>query len=127
MQVQGVTLEPFNPLAVAISLNASFVARAYCGDEKEAIKIMKKAIQHKGFALIDMFQPCVTYNKVNTYQWFEENTYYLEESYDPENREQAFRRATEEGKFPLGVLYLNAHRTPFEDSVGVYQEEKDPL
>ncbi len=127
VQVQGVALEPFNPLAVAISLNASFVARAYCGDEKETIKIMKRAIQHRGFALVDTLQPCVTYNKVNTYQWFKKNTYYLEESYDPTNREQAFRRATEEGKFPLGVLYLNAHRSPFKDNVGVYQEGENPL
>ena len=67
VQTQGVTEEPFNPIAVAIALDASFVARAFAGDARQTTDIIKKAVTHKGYALVDIFQPCVTYNKVNTY------------------------------------------------------------
>ncbi len=77
VQVRGVFLEPFNPVAIAVALDASFVARAFAGDTEETKEILKKAITHKGFALVDIFQPCISYNKVNTYEWFKENTYYL--------------------------------------------------
>ena len=73
VQVAGVILEPLNPLAVAIALDASFVARAYIGDMDQTKEIFKKAINHKGYALVDVFQPCVTFNKLNTYQWFKDN------------------------------------------------------
>lgn len=66
-QVDGVFQEPLNPLALAISLDASFVARAFAGDVKQTKEIIKKAITHKGYALVDILQPCVSYNKVNTY------------------------------------------------------------
>ena len=68
-------------MAVAVSLGASFVARAFSGD-KEKTKELLKAILHKGYALVDIFQPCVSFNKVNNYKWFKENTYYLDEDYD---------------------------------------------
>ncbi len=67
-QVDVVFLEPFNAIALAISLDASFVARAFAGDMEETKEILKKAILHKGYALIDLLQPCVTYNKLNTYR-----------------------------------------------------------
>jgi 2-oxoglutarate ferredoxin oxidoreductase subunit beta len=75
VQPDGVFHEVFNPLALAISLGASFVARAFAGDTSQTKDILKKAISHKGYALVDILQPCVTYNKLNTYQWFKENTY----------------------------------------------------
>lgn len=67
VQVNGVNLNPFNPISIAIALDASFVARVFAGDIKETKKILKKAILHKGYALVDIFQPCVTFNKINTY------------------------------------------------------------
>ncbi len=70
IQVNGVILEPFNPIAVAIALEASFVARAFIGDIEETKEILKKAVVHKGYALVDIFQPCVSFNKINTFQWF---------------------------------------------------------
>jgi len=127
VQVRGVFLEPFNPVAIAVALDAFFVARAFAGDTEETKEILKKAITHKGFALVDIFQPCVTYNKVNTYKWFKENTYYLNSSYDPHNRQEAFRRATEKDKLPLGVLYVNPHKSTFEENIGIYQKNTDPL
>ena len=102
VQVNGVFLEPFNPLAVAIALDASFVARAFSGHREQTKEILKKAITHKGYALVDIFQPCVSFNKLNTNQWFNENTYYLDE-HDPHDRISAFRKAVETEKLPLGI------------------------
>jgi len=127
LQINGVFLEPFNPLAIAIALNASFVARAFSGDMKETKEILKKAIKHKGYALIDIFQPCVTFNKVNTFQWFKNNTFYLDESHDPYNRDEAFKRATESDKYPLGIFYINSDNITFEEGLDVYKTDKSPL
>ena len=127
LQIEGVTLEPFNPLAIAITLNASFVARAFSGDVKQTKKILKQAIKHKGYALIDIFQPCVTFNKVNTYQWFKNNTYYLDESHDPYNRVEAFKKSIETEKFPLGIFYKNSDNLTFEESLSSYKTDKSPL
>jgi 2-oxoglutarate ferredoxin oxidoreductase subunit beta len=126
VQRDGVFHEVLNPLALAISLGASFVARAFAGDTSQTKDILKKAISYKGYALVDILQPCVTYNKLNTYQWFKENTYYLEASHDPYDRMEAFRKASEMEKLPLGVFYLNPKPT-FEERLSVYQESRDPL
>jgi len=127
VQVHGVCLEPFNPLAVAIALNAGFVARANAQDREQTKDLMKKAIAHKGYALLDILQPCVTYNKLNTYQWFKEHTYYLDESHDPHDRMAAFQKATETEKLPLGVFYLSPDKPSFEDNIGVYREDSRAL
>ena len=125
-QIDGVLLEPFNPIALAISLDASFVARAFAGDVKETKEMLKKAIMHKGYSLVDIFQPCVSYNKLNTYQWFKQNTYYLEDSYNPSDRGEAFKRAIETEKLPLGIFYVNP-KPPFEESISAYRVSKEPL
>ena len=70
VQVAGVSMEPFNPLSAAIALDAGFVGRAFSGDVDRTTEILKRAIQHKGYALVDVFQPCFSFNKVNTFQWF---------------------------------------------------------
>lgn len=127
LQVDGVFEEPFNPLAVAISLNASFVARAFSGDVQQTKEILKKAINHKGYALVDIFQPCVTFNKLNTFQWFKNNTYYLDESHDPHNRELAFKKSIETESYPLGVFYINEERKIFEESLSAYKTDKTPM
>ena len=127
IQVAGVILEPFNPLAVAIALNASFIARAYVGDKDQTKEILKKAINHKGYALVDVFQPCVTFNKLNTYQWFKDNTYYLDDSHNFHDRNLAFQKATETDKLPLGIFYINSDRPPFEENIGIYEKNNTPL
>jgi 2-oxoglutarate ferredoxin oxidoreductase subunit beta len=127
VQVNGVILEPFNPIAVAIALDASFVARINVGDQQESKKILKQAIQHKGYALVDVFQPCVTFNKINTYKWFKENTYYLEDDYDSSDKNEAFKRATEKERLPLGIFYINPHKKTFEENLNVYQHDDTPI
>lgn len=126
VQVSGVFLEPFNPLAVAIALNASFVARAFAGDIERTADILKQAIEHKGYALVDIFQPCVTFNRLNSIQWFKEHTYNLED-HDPSDRQKAFEKATETEKLPLGVFYKSPQKPPFEENTGIYEEKQTPL
>lgn len=127
VQVAGVFLEPFNPLAVAIALDAGFVARAFSGHIDQTKEIIKKAITHKGYALVDIFQPCVTFNKQNTSQWFKEHCYYLEDSYEPTNRAEAFKRAIEAEKLPLGIFYVNTEKSTFEENIGTYRKNSKPL
>lgn len=106
IQYDGVKSEALKPLALAVSLDCSFVARGFAGHPEHLKELMKQAILHKGYALVDILQPCVSYNKVNTFRWYKEHTYFLEESYDPTDQVEAFRRALEwEEKIPLGVLY----------------------
>jgi 2-oxoglutarate ferredoxin oxidoreductase subunit beta len=127
VQVDGVFAEPFNPLAVAIALDASFVARAFAGDGEQTKQIFKSALTHKGYALVDVLQPCVTFNKINSYLWFKEHCYYLDESHNRFDRNEAFKKATQTERLPLGIFYVNPNKTCFEDNVGIYRQDKRPL
>ncbi len=127
LQVDGVILQPFNPISTAIALNASFVARASIHDLEGTKEIIKKAISHRGYALVDIFQPCVTFNRVNTRHWFKENTYYLEDDHDPTDRTAAFTRAIEEEKLPLGVFYLNRDEKTYGERCPAYRASREPL
>lgn len=127
VQVHGVASEPLNPLTLAISLRASFVARAFSGDIPRTVEILKKALLHNGYALVDILQPCVSFNRVNTFAWFSKNTYDLEETHDARDREAAFRRASESDRLPLGVFYAEVGRPTFEENSGLYQEDSTPL
>ncbi|MBE2900783.1 2-oxoacid ferredoxin oxidoreductase [Methanothermobacter thermautotrophicus] len=128
VQVHGVFEEPFNPIAVAVALGATFVARAFSGDVERTRDILVEAISHHGYALVDIFQPCVTFNRVNTFQWFREHTYYTE--HDPEDRLLAFEKSLEGyggGKFPLGVIYRVEGERTFEENLSIYREDSTPL
>ncbi|AEH50223.1 thiamine pyrophosphate-dependent enzyme [Pseudothermotoga thermarum] len=125
VQPFGSLLEPFNPIAVAIALRASFVARAFCGDFEQTKEIIKVAIKHKGFALVDIFQPCVTFNKLNTYEWFKKNTYYLVD-HDPKNIVKAFEKAMQKEPYPLGIFYIEEKPT-FEELQPVYTKSSKPI
>ena len=107
VQQNGITANPINPLQLAISAGATFVARAYVGNKEHLTKMIEKAIKHDGYALVDILQPCVTFNKINTYKWYSKNSYILEDDYDPTNKFKAFERAEEFGDegIPLGVIY----------------------
>ncbi len=127
VQVFGVINEPFNALAVAISLNASFVARAFVGDIDKTKEILKEAIKHKGYALIDLLCPCVTFNRVNTYQWYKENSYYIDDAHDPYNQVKAIELVLDTSHLALGILYMNPNRRPYNENVRIYNEDKRPL
>lgn len=117
MQFEGVFIEPLNPLALAISAGATFVARAFSGDKDSLVKILKEAINHKGYALIDILQPCVTFNKVNTFKWYKDRAYFLGADYNPSNKIEAIKKALEFGDegIPLGIIYRDTTKPTYHE------------
>jgi 2-oxoglutarate ferredoxin oxidoreductase subunit beta len=117
---------PLNPVAMAITAGATYVARGFTGEPKHLVDLIAGGIAHKGFSLIDVYSPCVTYNKVNTYPWFKERVYKLEDnSWDPSDFAKSLEKSFEWGeKIPLGVLY-KVDQTTYEDTEPVLQ--KGPL
>lgn len=113
---EGVTDAPINPLALAIVSGATFVARGFAGDMVGLTELMKEAISHKGFSVLDVLQPCATFDKVHTYQWYRSRLYRLaDEGYVPDNTLKALEKAMEWGdRIPTGVLY-RATRPTSED------------
>ena len=118
----GSLSEALNPLAMAVALDCSFVARGFAGDTEFLKGLMKEALNHKGFALLDILQPCVTFNKVNTYQWYSERVYRIGDDYDPFDRIEAFKKALEWGeKIPTGIIYRNSRPT-LEERIPVIKD-----
>jgi len=106
LQFDGAKLEPLNPLALALTMGAGFVARGFSGDIPHLVNLMKEAINYKGYALLDILQPCVVWNRVNTFAWYKERVYHLPEDYDYTNKEEAFKKALEFGdRIPIGIIY----------------------
>jgi len=124
IQPEGVIVDQFNPLAVALSLGATFVARAFTGDILQTKEIIKEAILHKGYALVDVFQPCVVFNKQNTYQWFKEKGYYVDEKYDKTDKMKALELAFDLDRLALGVIYQHEGKPTYETLV---REGNGPL
>jgi 2-oxoglutarate ferredoxin oxidoreductase subunit beta len=127
VQPGGVKSEPFNPLAVAVALDASFAARVFCGQMDHAVGVLKQALTHKGYALVNFLQNCVTFNKVNTFKWYKEHTTILDESYDCTNRTAAFAKALETDPIPLGVIYKSPEKATFEETLDAYVDDKTPI
>ena len=117
MQFEGVMQQPLNPLALAIAAGATFVARTFTGEREQLKNLLKEAINHKGYALIDILQPCVTFNKVNTFKWYKERVYSLDNNYDPSNKAKAFEKALEFGDegIPTGIIYKEEGKPIFEE------------
>ena len=114
-QPQGVASAPFNPITVAVAMKAGFVARGFAGMIDELSALIQQGIAHHGFALIDILQPCVSFNKVNTFAWYKERCTPLPSTYDPTDWAEAIKVASEWGeKIPIGILYRN-ERPSFED------------
>jgi len=102
---------PINGLAVALSAGATFLARGFSAHPKQLVELLKDAITHKGFSVVEVESPCVTYNKINTYAWFKENVFYVDESHDVRDKVGAFKMLMNEGKMPLGIFYRNDRPT----------------
>jgi 2-oxoglutarate/2-oxoacid ferredoxin oxidoreductase subunit beta len=104
----GKRSSPMIPLLLAIASDCSFVARGFAGKADHLGSLIKKGIEHRGFAHIDILQNCVTFNKVNTFKWYANRVYDINEDpgYDPENKGEAFLRAHEWGeRIPIGIFY----------------------
>lgn len=123
-QPEGVIVNPLNPIALAVAMDASFVARAFAGDVEHLAGIIQQAVQHTGYALVDILQPCVSFNDVNTYKWFKEHSYLLKD-HDPRDRRAAFALAVQE-KMALGVIYTNERKT-FGKQQAAYAGNDAPL
>ena len=119
----GVFSEQLNPMALAVALDCSFVARGFAGDSGHLKELMKASILHKGLSLLDILQPCVTFNKINTFEWYKQRVYYIEPEYNPENRIEAFKKALEWGdRIPLGIIYRNKRPT-LEERIPIIKDK----
>ena len=126
VQPYGSNNTPMNPMLLAISLGAGFVARAFSGDKEHLKQIMKEAINYKGYALVDILQPCVSFNKINTFKWYSNRVYKLEDSYDSTNKLKAIERSMEwNDKIPLGILYKEI-KPDFHDKID-FLRDGEPL
>lgn len=115
----GIVETPVNVLALSISQGATFVAQTFANDAKHMTEMIKRGMEHKGFSLINILQPCVTYNKVNTYEYFMKQSYKLDPTYDPSSIDSALEKAkdTYGERFPLGVIYETNHRKAYHEEV----------
>ena len=123
MQPHGVISESFNGLAVALSLGAGFVARGFSGNMEHLRRLIQEGMKYKGFSLIDILQPCVSFNRVNTYDWYKKRVYDLfEENYVPDNFQNAMNLARQWGdKIPIGIIYKE-EKASFTDRIEVFNQ-----
>ncbi|MCL5026187.1 MAG: thiamine pyrophosphate-dependent enzyme [Chloroflexi bacterium] len=109
--------QPVHPIALAIAAGGTFVARGFAGNTDHLAGLIGEAIRHRGFGYIDVLQPCVTFNRVNTFAWYRQRVYDLaSDGHDPADREAAWQRAQEWGeRIPIGIFYRE-ERPTFEDN-----------
>ena len=119
-QTHGVMSLPFNPLALAIVEGASFVARSFTGAPEHLQAMMTAAIEHKGgFALLDILQPCPSFNHLNTFKWYKDRVKPIADTHDPADRAAALNLAFTWGdEIPIGIYYKSG-RASFESQLDV--------
>ncbi|MGG3451265.1 MULTISPECIES: 2-oxoacid:ferredoxin oxidoreductase subunit beta [Bacillaceae] len=122
---QGSIEQTLSPMQLAVTTGATFVAQSFSTDLKDLTAIIEAGLNHKGFSLINVFSPCVTYNKVNTYDWFKENLTKLAdiEGYDPSSREGAINTLMQHDDLVTGIIYQNKERPSYQQLVNGYSEE----
>lgn len=115
------------PLELALSSGATFVAQSFSSDIKELTHIIEEAINHKGFSFVNVFSPCVTYNKINTYDWFKENLTKLAdiEDYDFSNKNQAIQTVMDKESMITGIIYQDKETPSYEQQLE--QLDETPL
>ncbi len=121
-QPSGVASSPFNPVAAAVLMKAGFVARGFSGMVDHLAGLIQQALAHRGFSLVDILQPCVSFNRVNTFAWYQKRCTPLPQDYDPTHFERALQTALQWGdRIPVGLLYKN-DRPAYEESLSVLKE-----
>lgn len=107
------------PLELALSSGATFVAQGFSNDIKGLTKMIEDAIQHDGFSFVNVFSPCVTYNKINTYDWFKEHLTSLDEieGYDTSNKQQAIQTVLEYDSLIKGIVYQDTETPSYESQI----------
>lgn len=122
MQTDGTYMPALNPMTLAMTMGAGFVARAYAGDRDQLVALIKEAHKYQGYALIDIMQPCPSFNKVNTAKWYKEKTYYLDDTHDSSDFEQAYKAGLDVTEhIALGILY-KSDRVAYLDAVPQYKD-----
>ncbi|WP_409292399.1 2-oxoacid:ferredoxin oxidoreductase subunit beta [Peribacillus sp. SCS-37] len=119
------SIEPaLSPMEMALTAGATFVAQSFSTDLKELTAIIEAGIRHKGFSLINVFSPCVTYNKINTYDWFKQNLTKLSsiEDYDSSNRENAMQTLMKHNSLVTGIIYQDTARKSYQELLPGYLE-----
>jgi 2-oxoglutarate ferredoxin oxidoreductase subunit beta len=112
---KGTPDRPINPLQLALASGATFVGRAFSGKPKELADMIVAGIDHKGFALIDCYSPCPTFNKVNTFKYYRDEAAELPKDHDASSMESAWAAAASTDPTYLGVLYQSEKEGSFED------------
>jgi 2-oxoglutarate ferredoxin oxidoreductase subunit beta len=115
--------QPLNPLMLALASDISFLARGFAGDIEHLSGLIQAGIKHRGFALIDILQPCVSFNRTNTFTWYKERVYKVEdENYNPADKAAALVKAQEWGnRIPVGIIYRQ-ERPVFEENLPQLKE-----
>ncbi|MCM3161314.1 2-oxoacid:ferredoxin oxidoreductase subunit beta [Metabacillus litoralis] len=121
---QGSIESALSVMEMALTAGATFVAQSFSTDLKDLTALIEAGINHKGFSLINVFSPCVTYNKVNTYDWFKENLTKLSnvEGYDPHNKEVAMQTLMKHNGLVTGLIYQNTEQKSYQESINGYSE-----
>ncbi len=121
---QGAIEEAFNPLAIALAAGAAFISRSWSGDIAHLTWVIKEALKHRGYALVDVLQPCVSFNRMYSYDWIRPRVYKVQDEpgYDPGDKAAAFVKAEEWGeRIPIGILYRVEDRPTYEEQVPALQ------
>jgi len=122
---EGALEQPVNPMTLALAAGGTFVGRSFSGDPRHLVEMITAAILHPGAALLDIFQPCVTYNKEFSYEFFRPRVYKLgDEGYDHTNLTMAYEKAYEWGdRIPIGILYQNSEQPSYEEQISVLKNK----
>ncbi|CDR26600.1 2-oxoacid:ferredoxin oxidoreductase subunit beta [Staphylococcus schweitzeri] len=107
------------PLELALSSGATFVAQGFSSDIKGLTKLIEDAINHDGFSFVNVFSPCVTYNKINTYDWFKEHLISVDdiENYDSEDKQLAIKTVIEHESLVTGIVYQDKETPSYESQI----------
>ena len=123
VQPQGVIDEPIHPLTMSIALGAGFAARGFAGDKEHLSLMIQEGVKHRGLAVIDVLQWCVTFNKKNNFAWYKKRIYKLGPEYDSSDKTKALEKSLEWGdRIPLGIIYKNG-RPSFEEAYGLPKDK----
>ena len=122
----GTDMPPVNPLALALASGATFIAQSFSSDSQRHTEIIQKAIEHDGFGFVNTYSPCVTFNDVDTYDYFRDTIVDLkEEGHDPTDREAAKQKILEGDKEYMGVIYQDDESVPFNERQGFDENMAD--
>lgn len=114
-----------SPLQIALAAGITYLAQGFSHEVNQLTELIEAGVKHKGFSLINVFSPCVTYNKINTYEWYKEHTVNLEQfpDYDPTDRASAITKVMETDGLCTGLIYRNDEKPAFEDLISGYKQE----